>query len=652
MKTFLFSLGLIPVQEWIEQARRSRDLRAGSVLLAYVMAKVLAAIEGRPGGFVLLPLAPKSSGPTPASASNERPRFAALARQTFAEMLTEVYGIPNRASGYFEAESAAAAADFLAGLEADLVRGTWQEWTERFLRPGATRPAASASADERAFWAELDPHLAAYRDATGPGGDCPLSLVWAAKEVTRRPAEKDDDGLRADLAAIDVLYSDVKRTRPIRPWPAGAPIGKCNQCGRREAVGPTADFDIWRTWQAKLPAGAGRWLTEGFRLDAGERLCYVCLARRIAGYDAVDPRTREPFPSTGEVALRPWLARIKQVEPLQRRVEALRSLLARHPAEDLASALLRRNRRPSEPQLPPEVTTQVDALFEAVHAHRDAGAEQPIPATPPSYLAMLAFDGDGMGAHVREHPTPLPERMDAFARKVERLLDRHGAATFYLAGDEGLAMAPAAAALPLAIELRALFDESLEPIAGAFTLSAGLAYFEQSSPIAGAMRSARAALRAAKQLEKKNALGVAVEAASGTRWQLAQHWGVPWKRIAAAALAVREDRLAAGWAYDVERFLAGLDTETWNHLLTRPEQIRDEVKRLLGRRLLRGDGEGDRAEPSRHDALEKAWKDLEGATWWDPERGQPQPRPQSEQFHLIGFLGRQVAGPAGEEGRT
>ncbi len=45
MADYVFSLGLIPVQEWIAQARRSRDLRAGSVFLWHVMAKVLARLE-------------------------------------------------------------------------------------------------------------------------------------------------------------------------------------------------------------------------------------------------------------------------------------------------------------------------------------------------------------------------------------------------------------------------------------------------------------------------------------------------------------------------------------------------------------------------------------------------------------------------------
>ena len=45
MERLVFSLGLIPVQEWIAQARRSRDLRAGSVFLWHTLARVLARLE-------------------------------------------------------------------------------------------------------------------------------------------------------------------------------------------------------------------------------------------------------------------------------------------------------------------------------------------------------------------------------------------------------------------------------------------------------------------------------------------------------------------------------------------------------------------------------------------------------------------------------
>jgi len=49
MTTYLFSLGLVPVQAWVEEARRSRDLRAGSVILWWTMARVLHTLENLEG---------------------------------------------------------------------------------------------------------------------------------------------------------------------------------------------------------------------------------------------------------------------------------------------------------------------------------------------------------------------------------------------------------------------------------------------------------------------------------------------------------------------------------------------------------------------------------------------------------------------------
>ena len=135
--------------------------------------------------------------------------------------------------------------------------------------------------------------------------DCPLTLVWVAA-----PCAWDLDtpeGRRKALEIIDPLYSEVKRTRPVRPWRHGAPIGKCNQCGRREAIGPADRFDDWRNWSRQLDSQP--WVEEGFRIDAGERLCYVCLTKRLASYSG----SRERFPSTGEIAVQLWLERTRPV---------------------------------------------------------------------------------------------------------------------------------------------------------------------------------------------------------------------------------------------------------------------------------------------------------------------------------------------------
>jgi len=96
MADYVFSLGLIPVQDWIAQARRSRDLRAGSVFLWHAMAKLLARLEGERSGLGTVEI--WTPEPPPRG-------FDGLARLSFKEALGEPYGIPNRASGWCSAES-------------------------------------------------------------------------------------------------------------------------------------------------------------------------------------------------------------------------------------------------------------------------------------------------------------------------------------------------------------------------------------------------------------------------------------------------------------------------------------------------------------------------------------------------------------------
>lgn len=82
----VWSVGLIPVQEWISEARRSRDLKMGSALLSWLMARTLKALGEHATVFVPA-LQPQDIDDVAA----KRP----------AELLSVDYGIPNRATGWW-----------------------------------------------------------------------------------------------------------------------------------------------------------------------------------------------------------------------------------------------------------------------------------------------------------------------------------------------------------------------------------------------------------------------------------------------------------------------------------------------------------------------------------------------------------------------
>lgn len=679
MSRYSFSLGVVPVQAWIAEASRSRDLRAGSTFLSWLMAKLLVHLEE------VLSVDETPRIPLEPELEQGSGFFRRLAEGTFAAALAKEYSIPNRASGFCE-DGKRRVEDIFPALFDEVVEPTWRAWKKDFL----TSPPNSDGA--ATYLESLAAHRAAYEERVGQAGDCPFQVVWVVRRLDARddglavrgfrgwlarfvpswlqpsageeetPPEpgRDDSDDRDPLQDVHHLYSQVKRSRRIRPW-KGAPeegrgIPKCTVCGRRESSGPTAAMEDWRDFHRKNDEEG--WVKHGWRIDPGERLCYVCLARRLSAYANPDGA----FPSTAAVAAAPWIAAVKAAGGKVAAALETFEGAATGPVDkgDVPRALYASPRELRERDLVGVLKAR-DELLKAVATHRQPGAgdrsgEARLPAPePPSYLALVAFDGDDMGGHVDEDPTGVPEKLNAFAADARECLTYPGGpAIFYLGGDEGLALLPAAGALAQVRDLRERFVTRFAE-EGA-TLSAGLVFFEQKRPMGGALREARRLLQVAKSApprpgspKGKDSLAVAVETASGSRWKLAAPWGPVWQRIAAAVEMVDTGNLASGWAYDVESFLRSMDDGSWTGVASQPELVRHEVRRLLHRRVTARAGK--RAEDRRRWA-EASWRgDLQGERLWEKVGSGPALR-DAEQFHLIGFLARQLATapPAGAGG--
>jgi hypothetical protein len=616
----------MPVQEWIEEARRSRDLRVGSVLLGFLMAKVLRALQGAVQAEIVLPSLP--DGP-----SDDFPQLADA--PSFADALkADVYGIPNRASGYCLANGDDEVASAFGALEAEVLR-RWEELRDTYL---ANLDTQSRSPEFRRFWRSLQPYLEAYLKETAGGVDCPFSLVWVAERLSEARANPVPlEILQSDLARIDEKFRLIKHSRPVRPWVLGAPVGKCNQCGKREAIGPRLPegdkpvFAAWRDWHQ---AQAGEeWLKKGYRLDAGERLCYVCLLKRLAGYD--DDKARS-VRSTGEVAADPWLLALRAVPDLRSGIDNLERACGKQ--FDLGRALFLADRKLREIG-EGKVADARRALTRKITQHNERigrGSQLPLPLRPPSYLALFTFDGDRMGDSVRDSPIEVPAKMNRFASRAKKLLAEQRAEVFYLGGDEGLAMVPAEPALKTALAMREVFREIF---GSSVTLSMGMVFFEQSQPMAGAIRAAHSVLHRAKELSGRDSLGVAVETASGSRWESRARWP-GWSWLPEALKWIESDELSVSWAYDVEAFLEGILDESWGEDLVR-RAATEEARRLFFRRL-RPHAEGRITSERRRAMKEGRWRALGGSIWWDPGAGKV-PSRDPARFHLLGFLARQAA---------
>ena len=460
----------------------------------------------------------------------------------------------------------------------------------------------------------------------------------------RRVAFSADEQRNA-LEAIDRLYSAIKRTRPMVVHPS-SPVGKCGQCGRRDAAGPR-EWNPWRDFQRDLESRDE--IEKGHRLDKGERLCGVCLLKRFGGYLS-DPS----FPSTSEIASAEWRSGASEHEDLASLLNAWEKQARKVETEDPYPLLYKRtlDRRKAEAAAAGDAE-RIRATLESIAALASTiESKHPhLPVKPSNYLAVVTFDGDSMGAKIQAHPRSLPPALMKFSRSLAPILRSHRATAFYLGGDEGLILCPIETCLGLAGEIRRAFDNAVhqampdldEPI----TISAGVAIFDRERPLAAAIQAARDALRAAKDLdEDKNALGVTVTTASGNSWTALDHWGAGWTRVFEAVDLARAGRLSSGWAYDIEELLEKMPVD-FLQTSTAREALGAEIRRITGRRLVRPTK--TRANgPSRNTDADETVPPARRLDGWATFSADAQTGHMAGQLHLVAFLLRESE-PAGVE---
>ena len=612
MPKYIFSLGLIPVQDFIAESRRSRDLRAGSAILSWFMRKVLLYLKSKHTAVILIPHA---------SCLNSGDLL-------FEDILDRVeYSLPNRASGYFEASDAD---EVLRSLPQTCLQPNWEALFQKWYK------------DDNYPQNNMGRFKQVFIDAFVESSQCPIDLIWVAKAYD---AGKDDS---ENLENIRQLYDHLKRTRPIQEW-RGKPVGKCDQCGKREAVGEGDDYDKWWSWHKTLRDQ--KWVRSGARLDPGERLCIVCFTKRFAGY-AGDKK----FPSTSEVAARSWAFRLKHSSDLEvrTRYDSIRSI------EEFVDPESLYYKRSLDRKLITEVDEDIKNLLYRVKSIRSElvkkieSSQDPnlknLKPEPSNYLAVITFDGDSMGKKINHHFEKLPESLLKFAEAVRNNLMPKGAdhlaEIFYIGGDEGLLLAPIESALPVAFEIKKLFHEHVKEIDANLTLSMGMAIFDRERPLGNAIRLAHRVLKdKAKAMKGKNALSILIQTASGNEFSTTASWkGDFWERINGAINLMNGEvpdlRLSVGWAYEVEAFLQSLPADRWGRLEFR-KAVRSEIKRLTLRKL--------RVAPKiplkeRRQKQIDAWQLLlAGETWFEPFPQSQDVETISNALHTIAFLCRESA---------
>lgn len=541
MSRHLLLIVLGPVQEFIAQARRTRDLWYGSHLLSELgRCAARTLVEG--GADLIFPALERGDRELVACPSPLRPDGAPpinIANKLLAEVPAEcepgllARKVREGLKSFWLSQIAGRVKSSCAGLLDRGIDQAWLEQLETFL-------------DFTAAWKP-------FSDA-----DYPAARRALEREVASRKMLREFDSWKCLRGSVSKSSLDGGRETVLRP-----------------------------------PAQRDAQLAARYRIAAGEELDAIGLIKRAGG----EP---EQFVPIFNVAFGPWLQLAEahagaQLSALGRAASKLglsrvvRKVACVSPFGFDAGVLLASRWK----SIFQELGSTVDP--------NDWGREHVGPLLevlqePYPYVACLVADGDGMGAVLGKLQSPSAHRdfsrvLSAFGREARRVVeDEHRGSLIYAGGDDVLAFLPLSDALACGDSLRRCFSTMLGPLnlEPPPTLSVGLGIGHVMEGMGDLLELGREAEKLAKgadlaREQARNALGVIVDKRSGGRASLRMRWDQNPVDQLKQDLALLETRLPARKVHEVGRLADRLPTPS-SHLDSAWKVVLEmEIRRLLAR---------------------------------------------------------------------
>jgi CRISPR-associated protein Cmr2 len=503
-----FTLG--PVQGFVAQARRTRDLWAGSFLLSYLAGHAMKAVlDG--GGEIAFPEVGTKSTPTD-------PLLAAILKKPLANNETPGIGsLPNR----FKAE---VPDDFDPVRCRDAILGAWQEIADAVWTRYLSSTAAQGNGT-RAIW---ERQVAGFWD-----------MSWVIGS---------DPGDRSDNAWLD-------RRKNWRSFtPTEEPGDKCTLMGSLQelsgfvrATEREKQNAFWREVRRKVGL---------LNLGENERLCAISLIKRlfpnvaeeVIGWE-LDAKT---WPSTSYMAAVPWL----------------RDIQANPDAHALALEYPRLIQRYAEGDIFGEYSTDLSCVSRddfarldgqlfyrhAIESDKERGIStegkrelqahlgklnDAVGHPPSPFYALLLMDGDSLGKLLQnvKEPKKVSTALARFTKGVDGIVRKHCGKTVYAGGDDVLALLPLDRALSAATNLRQSYLEAFDAVLGTerptddegeplkTTISAGLVFAHFHTSLRAVMKEAHHLLdTVAKDGNERDSLAVSVLTGGGRTVEWVSSW--------------------------------------------------------------------------------------------------------------------------------
>ncbi|EGW21683.1 type III-B CRISPR-associated protein Cas10/Cmr2 [Methylobacter tundripaludum] len=498
-----------PVQSFVAQARRTRDLWAGSYLLAWLSGQAMNAIL-KDNGKILMPYIDDDS------------LMAAIQDPSHASDLAKSLGtLPNR-------------------------------FTAQIPENKDPKEYAKVIQDH---WIKV---ANAVRDKIDPGKSLIDDDFWN-RQINNH----------WEFAWVTGEKSSLDSRKNLRlPTPTEESGEKCTVCGERQELSESKKSEFVpnrkssKDWWAKFQVS-------DLDLRENERLCAVCLTKRLfplVAEKAIGWEVEQYYPSTAYLSAIDWLEKVlikaKDSDAIQKAANELTETakklhlhnseynthingLSHHlkdsginkPFIDLDGDAFylssidadQLQKRGSNKTLS---TGEKNDLRKAlIKLQKAAGSK----ATP--FYALLLMDGDGMGKLIGDCDTEergkISKALADFTSRVPGIVDQHNGKLVYAGGDDVFALLPVSSAIKCAADCRSAYQQAYQQafehlpkgITEAATISAAVQFAHQNIALSVVVKDAHRLLDdIAKDRTGRDALTCRVWKPGG----IVLTWAQPW----------------------------------------------------------------------------------------------------------------------------
>lgn len=558
---YLFQVNIGPIQAFIASARRTRDLKFGSLLLSELAKAAAKKIVDMYGLNSLI---------FPAPNSNERLDAAS-------DM-----NVANKIVALIDSEQ--------NGLQAlgDSIRQAVRERLHEIR--------------EKAYEKVKDTF---DREVAKKQVDDLIEFFWVAVPF-------EDEKYKHNRQALEAVMAARKNTRDFDPVSWGVPQYKSSIDGQLEGVIPDDKYAQHKDTSDKKRKKAEE-LYKLYGAGPTERLSGIDLLKRHGVTD-----TTSSFPSTSHMASLPFLVRLQALKgreletakdswdeyikvlkevAIDKKLETVPSLYETDILGNLEGSMLFEERFVDVVDMADAdkaVKEQIQVARRALRSFYTYVDSQLGNARPYPYYAILSADGDRMGKtidhlakheHGKDQHRELSQALDGFAESVNTIVKEHQGALVYAGGDDVLALVP----LHTVVECASILAKSFKKALRVFnegedspTLSVGIAIVHHLDSLQESLRLARATENKAKSVKDKNALAITIRKRSGGETSVAGKWDNLDVHLEKLINYYSENAIPDGTAYELQDLALRLSSQS-NNVLEKVAQ--QEAKRILHRKL-------------------------------------------------------------------